>query len=1278
MCLHAFLPPLISLVSPSVVRRLCVQAQLGNRWSEISTRFPGRTASQCAHRWRRTCDVCVRPKTWSSAEDATLHAAVAELGSCWGPVASRLPGRTAHQCRARWSAIRGTSRKRGKGHRSGAKAPKDAALGAAPRAPKGEPGPTGSGPDRSVSWDTHAANAGAETPGFSPEARGAEPLAGAQSFHGSLPTSAPARPDAESSRHKASHSGFSPSANGLPGDVLPLAPRDLSPPGLPTPSDEGGRGPPLGARRDSDLQGRSGARGGAAPGGDAFEQAAPGSVSYDRSCVDSHRPLTLGETLAGSGEAAGVSGSQALVERRRNVSASLDRLFQQEAHANTAISRSGAGSLSGDLTTPPREDKDDRAVDASANATPPNEGGARGSDEGTIGPARAAAGKGQARVQPLNGCVSGFDAAARVSRASAAAACGAAAPAPAPASALATSFPAPAAAPSSSSFSASQTVSVSSLRTPVADRCRPSQGLLSLTSPRSPDALLMDGRLLASAGSPACILVDAQSRRAALLPRDTPSPLRARTVGISAPGISSRNAWTPRAHHPSAASAASATSAAIDAAALGPVGRRVAGAEPHGLRSGLASPLAYSKVAPYSILGASSGAATVAAAGASSAAASAAAAGDIGPELAAAWGGGVSAPTSASWASGLARAELDSSAASLGGDSQAPASHASGSLRSIPGLGAPSQGVHAPSGQGSRVQTHLHPKGTGLSRAPGLAPPAAVKTASRLGATSVSATAQGAEEMDWLAQDAMTSPEVQAVCRDTFACRLLQPEASDSPRTGSTSTPPRVRAPPPDDSTPPRLRQASTGGPSPSRRCGSLSPRWGGPGSSWTPSRLPFESMQPTPPRKPRALTPALLEASVRGSPAGSPLLRFSGTPPRPPFPDDGLSPFLALGDGLLSPDRGAPSGGRGDPSALGAASPLSSMFRSLDSPLLPRPRGSGGIQTGCIIGAASTLTPIAPPLDLSDRACADVDDVEAALRRRGRTSDRDERGDGDGDDAALPRDFFSYSPRYASRSPLGPSYAPYMDAGLFAGDDGESEPRARFGNGPASDGREARLGGEGGAEYARSREAFAGLDAERSQRHAAGREFGDRNAPAQEGSVPCAPRPAGHVHGLSPRAASRTPPRTHGMGVQDAWAWEEGLDETQGGSPLLSAKWAAPAIHDPTCGRATGPWSERKRCREALTTCAFDASGSPPSRAGSAAAYPPHLPTPPSNSRRTHTSACTSHLLQFDGDASPPEIGKPDDGTRGRKRAARGSAAVRNTLKALLGCQEGGSRQVW
>jgi len=78
--------------------------QLGARqWRRVAAMVPGRSHVQCLQRWKKVLCPGLRKGQWTDEEDCVLRNAVAEGHSNWGAVARRVPGRTAKQCRERWS-----------------------------------------------------------------------------------------------------------------------------------------------------------------------------------------------------------------------------------------------------------------------------------------------------------------------------------------------------------------------------------------------------------------------------------------------------------------------------------------------------------------------------------------------------------------------------------------------------------------------------------------------------------------------------------------------------------------------------------------------------------------------------------------------------------------------------------------------------------------------------------------------------------------------------------------------------------------------------------------------------------------------------------------------------------------------------------------------------------------------------------------------------------------------------------------------------------------------
>eukprot|EP00923_Selenidium_pygospionis_P038008 GHVN01066479.1.p1 GENE.GHVN01066479.1~~GHVN01066479.1.p1 ORF type:complete len:1070 (+),score=151.47 GHVN01066479.1:910-4119(+) len=81
----------------------------GRHWQHVAYEIgTGRTAFQCFERYQRSLNKGLMRGDWTAAEDEELMRAVEQIGMkvkgpCkWNRVAARLPGRTNHQCRARY------------------------------------------------------------------------------------------------------------------------------------------------------------------------------------------------------------------------------------------------------------------------------------------------------------------------------------------------------------------------------------------------------------------------------------------------------------------------------------------------------------------------------------------------------------------------------------------------------------------------------------------------------------------------------------------------------------------------------------------------------------------------------------------------------------------------------------------------------------------------------------------------------------------------------------------------------------------------------------------------------------------------------------------------------------------------------------------------------------------------------------------------------------------------------------------------------------------------
>jgi hypothetical protein len=85
-----------------------VQTHCGKDWAAISALVPGRTKSQCSSRWNDTLDPNIdrpsgRKGKWTEDEDSKLKDAVQTHGDKdWVAICALVPGRTRTQCNHRW------------------------------------------------------------------------------------------------------------------------------------------------------------------------------------------------------------------------------------------------------------------------------------------------------------------------------------------------------------------------------------------------------------------------------------------------------------------------------------------------------------------------------------------------------------------------------------------------------------------------------------------------------------------------------------------------------------------------------------------------------------------------------------------------------------------------------------------------------------------------------------------------------------------------------------------------------------------------------------------------------------------------------------------------------------------------------------------------------------------------------------------------------------------------------------------------------------------------
>jgi len=73
-------------------------------WADVAAKVPGRTAKQCRERWSLNLDPTINHDAWTAGEDDLLDRLHAEMGNKWSEIKRFLPGRTENGVKTRFKS----------------------------------------------------------------------------------------------------------------------------------------------------------------------------------------------------------------------------------------------------------------------------------------------------------------------------------------------------------------------------------------------------------------------------------------------------------------------------------------------------------------------------------------------------------------------------------------------------------------------------------------------------------------------------------------------------------------------------------------------------------------------------------------------------------------------------------------------------------------------------------------------------------------------------------------------------------------------------------------------------------------------------------------------------------------------------------------------------------------------------------------------------------------------------------------------------------------------